>query len=317
MEQANGLVKRWLETSQKNDNGITLREARQDTGAVGLHVLASAAFGINYNFGRGAAPSEREHEMSFGMALKICMDNMAIGLVQVTFGLAKLGLPSWLLLHVMKNLRVAMYEMRDWIGKAIERERPERRQGGAAKDNFMSSLGRANEAEKDEHAKGRAKWTLNDIELQGNLFAISIAGHETTSGSLSNAIPCLAAHPEIQDWVRQEVDTVFRDGDVAYVDAMPRLVRIEALMVTVSLNSVACRISLLTFCAFCSTRLYGSSPPPRCKRNTSTTPHKSSTLTAVNTTYRRSPLSRSTTTPFTSIPPHGARMSTIFGPLAS
>ena len=58
-----------------------------------------------------------------------------------------------------------------------------------------------------------------------------MAGHETTSASLSYAIPLLAVYPEIQKWIRAEVEEVAAEiGLDDYTEAFPRLVRTLALM---------------------------------------------------------------------------------------
>ncbi|KAJ5732313.1 cytochrome P450 [Penicillium malachiteum] len=45
-------------------------------------------------------------------------------------------------------------------------------------------------------------------EIFGNIFAINFAGHDTTANTLCFATYLLAAHPEVQDWVSEELQSV-------------------------------------------------------------------------------------------------------------
>lgn len=60
-----------------------------------------------------------------------------------------------------------------------------------------------------------------------------VIGHETTAGTISFAVPLLAIHSEVQEWVRDEVDAVMGNatGQPVYQDTFPRLVRCLATMV--------------------------------------------------------------------------------------
>ncbi|KAF2093274.1 cytochrome P450 [Rhizodiscina lignyota] len=229
MEQANGLSKRWNENSKKS-GGITLRELRGDANIVAMHVLAAATFNIKYDFEGGVEVSEPGHEMSYGEAMKTIVHNLSMMLVPIIFGLARLGIPSWMMPAGLKRLKVAVFEIQNYLESYVAQERKQYREGGESRDDLMSSLVRANEAEKEKLGTEKMKWALSDEELYGNLFMFNQAGHETTSSALSYAIPFLAAYPGVQEWIREEVDAIFRNGDVPYAAAMPRLVRCDALM---------------------------------------------------------------------------------------
>jgi len=49
---------------------------------------------------------------------------------------------------------------------------------------------------------------FDDEELQAQVFTFMLAGHETTSTSLSWTLYELAKHPEIQDKIREEMKVI-------------------------------------------------------------------------------------------------------------
>lgn len=72
---------------------------------------------------------------------------------------------------------------------------------------LLSSLVRASEDEKLKHFKSSEDGTkgLNSSEVLGNIFAINVAGHDTTANTLAYSMLLLAAYPEVQDWVGKEL----------------------------------------------------------------------------------------------------------------
>jgi cytochrome P450 len=80
---------------------------------------------------------------------------------------------------------------------------------------------------------------LSEEEVMGNLFVFIVAGHETTAGTMYYALMLLALHPEMQSWVRENVDEALggRGSDVEtwkYEEVFPKLGRVLCLMVSPS-----------------------------------------------------------------------------------
>jgi cytochrome P450 len=223
LKQVDSVLGKWMA-----EGDITLRGLRGDTEKIAMHVLMSAAFGKEYDFDTGVEVVEPGHVVSFGEAMHTCIGALAIMLVPITFAAAKL--PSVLIPAGLKRLQVAVQEVRKFLKDAVDAERNALHNGVPSRDNLISTLVRANEEEKN--GKEGKQLALTDDELYGNLFIFNMAGHETTSSSLSYAIPLLAIYPDIQKWVREEVDTVFADvGTENYNEAFPLLARTLALMV--------------------------------------------------------------------------------------
>lgn len=63
------------------------------------------------------------------------------------------------------------------------------------------------------------------------MFIFNFAGQDTTANTMAFAIALMAVHPEIQEWVREEVVAVFSQLDSQeYDQVFPRLKRVRALM---------------------------------------------------------------------------------------
>lgn len=102
----------------------------------------------------------------------------------------------------------------------------------AQRTGLLEALINANESEKQQLQKPSSRPSyLTDSELYGNLFVFNLAGYETTAGTMTFALPYLAAHLDIQGWVREEVDAHFTSSSVSsYEETYPKLVRCMALM---------------------------------------------------------------------------------------
>ena len=95
---------------------------------------------------------------------------------------------------------------------------------------FTNSLIRA--SENNEAGKGGG---LTEEEIYGNLFVYNFAGHDTTATTFNWAIYLLAAFPEVQDWISEEIHNVCGNQDPETLDfkeTYPRLVRCLAVFVS-------------------------------------------------------------------------------------
>ena len=64
----------------------------------------------------------------------------------------------------------------------------------------------------DSEATGNESATMSDQQLHDECLTVMLAGHETTANGLSFALWLLAKHPEIQEAVASEAQTVFGQG---------------------------------------------------------------------------------------------------------
>lgn len=207
------------------------RETVPDTATLALHVLTSVGFGLSYPFHGGVRELPAGHNMTYRDALSLCLRNI------ITFAILPKKILSMSFMPAkLKDLSMAAQEFQKYMEEMLahEREMTAKREGGTG--NLMGSLVRASEeAQKSSNSSDATRLGLTDDEIFGNIFAFNLAGHETTANTLATSIVLLAADPECQMWLREEINRVFEDssgsGDWRYEDGFPKLQRCLAVMV--------------------------------------------------------------------------------------
>ena len=171
-----------------------------------------------------------------------------------------LAIPHWLLNFLIspRKWRLvgrAATQFRAETLSMLDQERKDMA-NGISKENLMSTLLRNSEAEKrtlsastraedeDEYRYG-PRLGLTDDELLGNLYFYNVAGNDTITNLLVYTVIELAAHPEWQEWVRDEVQHALQSRlrleDCDYSEIFPKLKRCRAVM-------VSCVAYLIPFC---------------------------------------------------------------------
>ncbi|KAM7198352.1 cytochrome p450 3a7 [Rhypophila sp. PSN 637] len=202
---------------------------QRDTMMLALHVLTAAGFGRPFTFGKGLETPSDGHSLTYRDALSLILGNLFTAVFTAT-----VNLPSWMLPGKFADIDDAVDNFRRYMIEMVQEERAAMAAGDSERDNLMSILVRASEASRQE---GKGARHLSDTEIYGNLFSYNLAGHETTSNTLAYATILLAAHPDWQEWVRDEVDAVtaacghsVSAKDLQYETAYPQLKRCLALM---------------------------------------------------------------------------------------
>lgn len=218
-----------------------------DTRTLSLHILASAGFGKSYAFrGHGAvdagtaSPAEQKQESSttsYREALELVLDNciliMAFGPGVLTSAFAP---EKWRQVARAKtNFQAYMTEVYEQTKARVLSTTNGSKSSTTTKSedrNLMSALVRSSLAE------GSAG--LSESEIYGNMFVFNFAGHDTTAHTFTFIVALLAAHPEVQDWIREEICAVFgadSPGESSCARAFPRLKRCLAVMVCALMRS--------------------------------------------------------------------------------
>lgn len=134
-------------------------------------------------------------------------------------------------LPIKKIRKAAEYdrELRSYMYGMI-RERKEEVQRGevSPRHDLFNQLISASLNESSSQGKegGGGGGGMSDEELVGNTFIFALAGHETSAHTLSFSLAYLAVNPLVQDWLREEVDEVLKDGEeptyATHFAALPR-----------------------------------------------------------------------------------------------
>jgi cytochrome P450 len=217
-------IKRTKELGFSRNPTRSLGGIRTTFDVLAMHVLAAAGFGQDAQL--TTIPSgHRETLMEcLGFILKH---------IVLTIVFNGLKAPDIFLPKSLRRLKVSVAEFRMYMEESIlsQMQKPSSKLQGRS-TTLLEAMVDANEREKPEVQKtaGNPSY-LTETELYGNLFVFNLAGYETTASSMTFAIPYLAAHPEIQDWIIDEVDTYYKNfPDKNYEDIYPKLVRTRALM---------------------------------------------------------------------------------------
>ncbi|KAF2676563.1 cytochrome P450 [Lentithecium fluviatile CBS 122367] len=199
-----------------------------DTRIIALHVLYAAGFGTSHDFAGGKRVAAPGHELSHRDALLTVLENI---LSAIFLSAAGGIVERWkgLLGKRLRNVLLAIKEFKMYTDEAIAAERAILASGyGEAKHNLMSTLIRTSDQAKADGIHSAVR--LSDGEIKGNIFIFNLAGHDTTANTLGYAFALLACHAEVQDWVVEEIDSVFGEGETSYEVAFPRLKRVLAVM---------------------------------------------------------------------------------------
>lgn len=216
--QSSGMLEMWKAKGRKGAGEIP-----GDAMKLTLHVLIAAEMGKRYEFSGGTTKLEGSHEITYRDALKTILSNLlAVMIMDST------KLPTGILPKSWGKVRAATAEFRSYMDEMLEESKISSRSSTAEKDNLMIALLRASDPTKENGKAG-----LSDEEILGNIFLYSVAGHDTTANSVTYAITLLSAYPEIQQWIREELLSVFPEPDPEkweYERAFPKLKRCMALM---------------------------------------------------------------------------------------
>jgi len=224
-QQAQDMLQMWVEKGVK---GTT--ETVGDTATLTLHVFASAGFGVAYPFRRGSSAPPAGYSMTHRDSLLLILDNII-----PLYIIPKQYLTLAIFPQGLRRLGQATREFKRYMEELLVKERTMilKREPGAG--NLVSALIRASE-DANQSVGGRLSTQgLSDDEIFGNIFIYNLAGYETTANVLAFAIALMAAYPQWQGWVTEELDAVLGDnsdaGNRVYKKVFPKLNRCLAIMV--------------------------------------------------------------------------------------
>lgn len=230
---------------QRGEGGF--KSACKDTMAIALNALAYAGLGLSWEF---RSPDQPRKQQDFAAEYR---ENLAplltdiIVLALTPRWLYKYG-PNftWLLPNTLADHVVKAKNFRGLISRLMEERRVEIKTGKAKDNIFLNAIIAKSEEMQQELRLGAAEkgadsissslGGLSEDELFANFFDYAIAGHETTAHTMNYCLHVLAVEPQWQEWIQEEVDTVWPELPVDpettdYEETFYKLKRCLVLMV--------------------------------------------------------------------------------------
>ena len=214
LRQGQQLLEHWRNADARKSSTLA-----QDTKTLTLDVLVRAAFGKSFDFHNAQDKTTTLGPLSYRDALAIVLENailiLALGpdtLKRLSFipGLSRVS-------DAANQFRKYMSDMFDEHSEATaQKQQP-------AQGNLITSLVCASVEYK----------LLSRDEVIGNMFVYNFAGHDTTAHSFAFTFMLLAANPEVQEWMVEEINYVVTDKQTSETqyNLYPRLVRTLAVLV--------------------------------------------------------------------------------------
>ena len=224
LRQATGLVNAWKSAGRVDTVATDLR-------TLSLNVLAGAGFKKGVEFESAATrfgKNSSEGPMSYRDALQTVLSNVILILV-IPHNWLRRMFWSPRMLQVGKAAKV----FEEHMTKMLHEEEEQIKQGSKGDGGIMSVLVRALNHDPHKDQKGGPPKGLSRQEVYGNIFVINFAGHDTTANTLAFATLLLTAHPEIQDWVAEELQNWLPSDDSSdweYTALFLRLKRCRAVL---------------------------------------------------------------------------------------
>ncbi|KAG6354190.1 hypothetical protein INS49_004794 [Diaporthe citri] len=136
--------------------------------------------------------------VGYHTSLRLILENI---LVVFLLGAKVLGRIEWPanLARIGKGFRSFQIHMKN----DFETAKDGLREKGTTEGTLMANLVRAFVESEESNGFG-----ILEQEVFGNMFAYQFSGHDTTARSLNFTFYLLAAFPEVQDWMREEIQHV-------------------------------------------------------------------------------------------------------------
>ncbi|KAJ4301326.1 hypothetical protein N0V90_003418 [Kalmusia sp. IMI 367209] len=222
LKEASQMLTYWVERAKK-----PIQTLAQDTQIFSLNVLAAALFDRSYPFegreesqAREKANGSSAKDGAFGYRDSIATILHMIVPIMV-FGETKLR-DSWWLPKGWQKAGHAVANFREYVTLLINEERAAIAQGKATSANLVTNLVRACENEGDGSLKmdgsTGSKAILTKDEIISDLFVFAFAGNDTTALTLAYILGELAAHPDAQEWISEEIRHYTDTDDVTRWD---------------------------------------------------------------------------------------------------
>lgn len=209
-----------------------VKSTPRDCKTVALNILVSAGFGRSCAFAGGEDEGDDDDDatkdgsdlLGYHSSLRLILENI---LVVFLLGAKTLGRIKWpaSLARIGKGFRSFQVHMK----KDFETAKTGLREKGSTEGTLMSNLVRAYVESEESKSIG-----ISEQEVFGNMFAYNFSGHDTTARSLNFTFYLLAAYPDVQGWMREEIHHVLKGDSTSSpsYELVPKLTRCTAVMVS-------------------------------------------------------------------------------------
>ncbi|KAI4262094.1 MAG: hypothetical protein L6R35_007391, partial [Caloplaca aegaea] len=215
-------MRQWWE---RHENGLS--STSDDTRTLALDVLAYAGFQKSYPF--QGKTHQSNQPITYRDSLSIILQNILLIIVLPPFVFRIPFLPRrW------KRIGAAVTYFTEHMHDQVAQEKGLMESGKQGSGTLISNLVRASEEVGTGTARSNLK-PLSNPEILGNIFVFNFAGHDTTAISLAYSVLLLVAHPEVQDWIGEELRFHLRGEESNgwdYELSFPKLQRCLAVLVS-------------------------------------------------------------------------------------
>ncbi|KAF2822668.1 cytochrome P450 [Ophiobolus disseminans] len=214
LSQAHGMLEYWLHSQPINT-------VSDDTKVFTLNVLAAAIFNKPYRFEGAAVPKAHSGSLDDSNTYRDSLGKILANIIPILICGEQAGL--------------AIATFRSYVKALIQEERDAITHGAQKNQHLVAALVRACASEELNNAHavpGDRNMTLTEDEIISDLFVYAFAGNDTTAIALNNLLVHLAAHPETQDWIGEEIRHYLTDSDPKHWDyqVFPKLKRFVAAL---------------------------------------------------------------------------------------
>lgn len=229
LSQAKGMLAYWLDNQPVNT-------VASDTKIFTLNVLAAAIFNKTYEFEGAAASKARGDFQNDYNAYRDSLGKILANIIPI-FICGEQGLQSWWTPKSWKSAGTAIATFRSYVTGLIKEERNAMNEGVQKNQHLVAALVRAcadEEVEATRSVQSKRNMTLSEQEIISNLFVYAFAGNDTTAIALHNVLVHLAAHPETQEWIAEELRQYLTADDASQWEysIYPKLKRCLAVVVS-------------------------------------------------------------------------------------
>lgn len=229
LTQACGMQDYWLQHQPVNT-------IANDTKVFTLNVLAAAMFNKSYPFKGAAEADTKSAAQDESYQYRDSLGRIFAHIIPL-FVFGQKGLQAWWTPKSWKAAGAAVSTYRSYVTRLINDERNSMAQGAERNQTLLAALVRACESENTgngQTAPGMRPMTLTEEEIISNLFVFGFAGNDTSAIALTNLLVHMAAFPETQEWIAEEIRYYFTEDDISQwsYKTFPKLKRCLAVVVS-------------------------------------------------------------------------------------